>query len=46
MDSFWKNARSKQIQKSSDEYNAVKCFGIFTIGGVEKLIKKRKIINK
>ena len=37
-----KNARSKQIQKSSDEYNAVKRFDILTFGDVEKLIKKRK----
>ena len=37
-----KNARSKQVQKSSDEYNAAKRFDILTIGDVEKLIKKRK----
>ena len=37
-----KNARRKKVQKSSDEYNTVKCFDILTIGDVEKLIKKRK----
>ena len=36
-----KVARSKQVQKSSSEYNAVKRFDILTIGDVEKLIKKR-----
>ena len=36
-----KVARSKQVQKSSSEYNAVKHFDILTIGDVEKLIKKR-----
>ena len=32
---FMKNARSKQVQKSSDEYNAVKRFDILTIGDVD-----------